>query len=179
MLPMHSEARRPGHLDDVDAISPELGQEGLLDTIAGFDLSRFPRTGPQPRSGQSYKLATGDTVSSATELVRLTLNLAGVHSDPAASRNGRRLVYGGHTVGIAFAQLTRALPDLVTLAGWRRCDHLAPVFEGDVLHSVISVEEVHPEPPATVLEIRVHTYSTRDHERTDVLDWRVIGLVAP
>ena len=50
-------------------------------------------------------------VSSAPELARLTLNIAMVHHDAAASAGGR-LVYGGHTIGIAAAQATRALPNL-------------------------------------------------------------------
>ena len=53
---------------------------------------------------------------------------------PAASAHGRRLVYGGHTISVAAAQATRAIPQ----SGRRSspgdgCDHLAPVFEGDVL----------------------------------------------
>ena len=176
---MRSEAGRPGHADDVDAISPELPREGLLDSIAGFDLTRFPSTEAPPRSGWRYELSTGDTVSSAPELVRLSLNIAGAHSDPAASTGGRRLVYGGHTLGIAFSHLCRALPDLVTVAGWRRCDHLGPVFEGDVLHSVVTVEAVRDESQATVLELRVQTDAVRDDERTEVLDWRIVGLMAP
>lgn len=179
MLPMRSEGGRPGHADDVDAISAELSHEGLLDSIAGFDLSRFPITVPRPRSGRRYELSTGDTVSSAPELVRLSLNIAGSHSDPAASGRRKRLVYGGHTIGIAFSHVTRALADLVTVAGWRRCDHLGPVFEGDVLHTVITVEALHDESHATVLELRVQTDAAREDERTPVLDWRLFGLMAP
>ena len=74
-------------------------------------------------------------MSCASELVRLSLNVAAAHSDPGSTGSGRRLVYGGHTIGLALAHVTRALPNLVTVVGWRSCDHLNPVFEGDVLHS--------------------------------------------
>ncbi len=51
-----------------------------------------------------------------------------------ASR-AQRLVYGGHTIGLALAQATRLLPNLVTVLGWQSCDHTGPVHEGDTLYS--------------------------------------------
>ena len=42
---------------------------------------------------------TADVVSSAPELARLTLNIAATHHDSRVG--GRRLVYGGHTIGLA------------------------------------------------------------------------------
>ena len=83
-------------------------------------------------------------MSSAPELARLTLNLAKAHTDPGASAHGRRLVYGGHTIAVAAAQATRAIPNLVTIVAWHGCDHLAPVFEGDVLATELSVEGAQP-----------------------------------
>ena len=84
-------------------------------------------------------------VSSAPELARLTLNVAMVHHDAQAAE-GRRLVYGGHAIGLALAQAARTLPSLVTVAAWHGCDHLGPVHEGDTLRSTISVEQVDPLP---------------------------------
>ncbi len=82
----------------------------------------------------------GDVVSSAPELARMTLNLAAVHHDRSAARDGRRLVYGGHTIGIAAGHVSRALPGLVTILGWQSCDHTGPVHEGDTLTTEIHVE---------------------------------------
>ena len=87
----------------------------------------------------------GDVVSGAPELARLTLNIAMAHHDAQAA-GGQRLVYGGHTVGLALAQAARSLPSLVTVAAWHGCDHLGPVHEGDTLRSTISVEQVDPLP---------------------------------
>ena len=42
-----------------------------------------------------------------------------------------RLVYGGHTIGLALAQLTRTMPNILTVADWHSCDHLGSVREGD------------------------------------------------
>lgn len=184
MLPMRSEEARPGHRDDLDVISAELDREGLLDSVGELDLTRYRAAvpgshGEAVHSGQRYLVETGDTVTNAPELVRLSLNLAAAHSDPTASGRGRRLVYGGHTIGLALQHLTRALPNLVTVAAWRSCDHLGPVFEGDVLHSTITVEAKEGGRPATLLELRVLTTATReDGSRADVLDWRPIGVMA-
>src|SRR5690606_11310680 len=77
-----------------------------------------------------FVVTGGDVVTSAPELARLTLNIAKVHHDAAASGQGR-LVYGGHTIGLALHQAVRALPELVTVVAWHGCDHTGPVREGD------------------------------------------------
>jgi acyl dehydratase len=195
MLPMRSEQARPGHADDLDLIPDQLPPDQLVAAADGIDLARYRRLvggahGDAVVAGTRYELETGDTVSAAPELVRLTLNVAGAHSDPGASGRGRRLVYGGHTIGVAFAHLTRALPNLVTVAGWRSCDHLAPVFEGDVLHSVIIVEAVTAAAGAALIDVRIQTAAARAESGSEtaepaggaaepVLDWRLVAVMAP
>ena len=49
-------------------------------------------------------------------------------------------MYGGHTIGLALAQASRLLPNLVTVLGWESCDHTGPVHEGDTLYSELHVE---------------------------------------
>jgi acyl dehydratase len=122
---------------------------------------------------------TADVVSSAPELARLTLNLAAIHHDSRIS--GRRLVYGGHTIGLALAQVTRALPDLVTVLGWQSCDHTGPVYEGDTLYSEIHVEDARPLASGRggVLSLRSLVYAAAtDPAGADrqVLDWRFTAL---
>ena len=73
----------------------------------------------------------------------MTLNVAVAHHDAVAGR-GRRLVYGGHTIGIAASHLCRALPNLVTIVAWDGCDHLGPVFEGDTLRSAVELTAREP-----------------------------------
>ncbi len=146
-----------------------------------LDLDNYRRAVPGPHfdgcvPGTVYRVAGGDVVSSAPELARLTMNLAIIHHDRTAS--GKRLVYGGHTIGLAAAQLTRALPALVTILGWRDCDHLGPVHEGDTLHSEITVERCEALPDGgglAQLRSLVHATDT-DGSVSDVLDWRLIGL---
>jgi acyl dehydratase len=49
-------------------------------------------------------------------------------------------VDGGHAIGLALHQVTRALPAMVAVGGWRGCDHIGPVHEDDTLVSVITVQ---------------------------------------
>jgi acyl dehydratase len=186
MLPMRSEDSRPGHADDLDAISAELDESKLTDCIDGWDLARYKELSPGEHgdavgAGTEFAIDSGDTVTCAPELVRMTLNVAAAHSDPAWTGRGRRLVYGGHTIGIACSQLTRALPNLVTIAAWRKCDHLAPVFEDDVLRSMVTVEAVRATGTCTLVDLKVEVRADRPGtgaSTEQVLDWRPIGVLA-
>ena len=115
-----------------------------------------------------------DTVGLATELARLTQNQAPVHRDPALGPEGRRLVYGGHTIGLAQASLIRMLPDTATVLGWQACDHLAPVFEGDVLTCHHTLLDEKPAAGGRLRAVRVEVDSDRGVEAVPVLDWRVV-----
>jgi acyl dehydratase len=166
MLPRQGET---DHADDLDAISAELSEDALRESWAGWDLTSVPAT--EIDEGDEWTLEGADVVSCATELARLTLNVAMAHHDRSVNPNGRRLVYGGHTIGIAAAQATRLLPNLVTIVGWHACDHLAPVFEDDDLRSTISVEARDGQ--------LVHLRSrVRNGDDEDVLDWRFVAVIA-
>ena len=109
--------------------------------------SAQPRRGPfhdDLTAGTAFAVEAGETVTGATELARLTLNVATAHTDATGSSHGRRLVYGGHTIAVAAAHATRAIPAIATIVAWQGCDHLAPVFEGDVLRTELEVEGVEP-----------------------------------
>ncbi len=146
MLPLRDEDRQTGHADDLASVGQAIEDPAAL--VSGWRLAEFAgqAAGPRPaelRAGQSWAVPGGDVVSGAPELARLTLNMAMAHHDAQAA-GGQRLVYGGHTIGLALAQAVRSLPSLVTVAAWHGCDHLGPVHEGDTLRSTISVEQVDP-----------------------------------
>ncbi|GAB3301266.1 MaoC family dehydratase [Parasphingorhabdus pacifica] len=181
MLPLRDPDAATGHADDLDAIGEQ--PESLGAAVEGWRLEEFragaaPTAYPEP--GDSWRVDGGDVVSSAPELARSTLNVAAVHHDATAGGGGR-LVYGGHTIGIALAQACRALPNLVTVVGWHGCDHTGPVREQDTLSSDVSVEAVEPAGPDGVL---AHLRSTvtavgdGETEQRDVLDWRYVALLA-
>jgi acyl dehydratase len=117
--------------------------------------------------------STGDVVSSAPELARLTLNIAATHHDRRVG--GQRLVYGGHTIGLALAQASRLLPNLITVLGWESCDHTGPVHEGDTLYSELHVESATPAGDGGVLGLRSVVYAVGEPDRP-VLDWRFSAL---
>ena len=186
MLPMRDEDSRPGHQGELDAISPELQPDVLRSAFADWDFAAFHELEPGGHAdsltaGDRFVVDGGDTVTCAPELARLSLNIAAAHTDPGATGHGRRLVYGGHTIGVALAHANRALPNLVTVAGWRSCDHLAPVFEGDVLRSTVTVEAIERLGAAggALVDLRVETLAERiaDAARDAVLDWRLVAVM--
>jgi acyl dehydratase len=145
MLPLR-EASATGHADDMAFIDAELDRARLAHAVAGWDLEPLRAIAARRVGdlvpGMTWKGLGGAVVSNAPELARLTLNIAAAHHD--ATRAGRRLVYGGHTIGIAAAHVTMALPDLATVVAWTGCDHLAPVYEGDTLFTDVTLEDVDP-----------------------------------
>ena len=184
MLPLRdAPSGAPG--DEVGHPS-DLGAESLRAAIAGLDLSAYRESVPGPHfadvgDGWAWAAEGGDVVDSAPALARLTLNVAMAHLDAGAAAHGRRLVYGGHTIGLAAGQATRALPSLVTVLGWHAADHKAPVFEGDTLRSRIELERREPLPGGGgLVHLRSRVSATRggEDDATDVLDWRFVGVLA-
>jgi len=135
--------------------------------------------------GTRYLVEARDSVTSAPELARLTLNVAKAHTDAASSPYSKRLVYGGYTISMASAQIVRALPNLVTLIGWRSCDHTRPVFEGDILHTEFTIDAKHSlQNGGGLVDLHALVHATRADQAAEpgadapVLDWRAIGLMA-
>jgi acyl dehydratase len=180
MLPMRDAGPGTGHRDELDAVGSAgdgAAGAGLGAAVGGWRLDEFRAAVPGGHAdlltpGASIVVGGGDVVSSAPELARLTLNVAAVHHDDAG---GERLVYGGHTIGIALAQACRAFPDLVTVVGWHGCDHLGPVREGDTLSSTVSVERVEPRSGGGAF---AHLRSVVEARGRPVLDWRYVAVFA-
>ena len=150
MLPLRDRDRQTGHADELASVGQLADIQDATALVSGWRLAEFARLAAGPRlaelrAGQSWVVPGGDVVSGAPELARLTLNVAMAHHDAQAA-GGRRLVYGGHAIGLALTQAARSLPSLVTVAAWHGCDHHGPVHEGDTLRSTISVEQVDPLP---------------------------------
>jgi acyl dehydratase len=183
MVPLRDSEGQTSHNDDLDQIAPELDRQGMRAAVAEWRLDQFRQAVPGPHFadvaiGTIWEVAGGDVVSSAPELARLTLNVAMVHHDASGSAAGR-LVYGGHTIGLAAAQATRALPNLVTIVGWHSCDHLAPVREADTLRSSIELEQTEALPAGGgLVHLRSRVRAEREGSSQDVLDWRFIGVMA-
>lgn len=177
MLPLSPEAGETGHADDLGKIGADAVS---VDPTLHWDAEAFRQRVPGPHFDPGICGAvlhsSGDVVTSAPELARLTLNIATTHHD--ARPGGRRLVYGGHTIGLALAQATRLLPNLVTVLGWDSCDHSGPVHEGDTLYSELHVEAAEPLAAGRggVLTLRSLVYAAGETDDLPVLDWRFTAL---
>lgn len=189
MIPLRDPSAQTGRADDLSLVGAPPEPAALTGLTRGWDLARYRESvaGPHAKdieAGSTWQVDGGDVVTSAPELARLTGNVASVHHDATAS--GKRLVYGGHTIGLALTQTTRALPALVTVAGWHSCDHVGPVYEGDTLFSTVTAEQVEPLPDGGALvhlrsEVRAIAPDATDVEAADprpVLDWRYIAVFA-
>jgi acyl dehydratase len=177
MLPLSDKAPDTGHADDLSAIGTN--DVPVPDPTADWNSEAYRAKVPGVHSDAGMAGAvlhsTADVVSGAPELARLTLNIAATHHDWRAG--GQRLVYGGHTIGLALAQATRLLPNIVTVLGWQSCDHTGPVHEGDTLYSELHVERAIPLPEGRggVLKLRSVVYSVGAPDQ-QVLDWRFTAL---
>jgi acyl dehydratase len=182
MLPLRDPQVRTGHANAFEGIPQELDMDRIARAVPRnwrLDLFRGRVPGEHladVEPGTVYEVEGRDAVTAAPELVRLSLNMAQAHLDAGATAYGRRLAYGGHTIGIAAAHATRALPNLVTILAWRSCDHTGPVFEGDMLATRLEVEDVHAD--IGLVELRATTTADRGGSSEPVLDWRFVGLMA-
>lgn len=184
MLPASPDWRPGDPGDDLSTVGAD-AVPPAHDPTAHWDGEIFRNRVPGPHFADRLQAglagavlrSTGDVVSSAPELARLTLNIAATHHD---SRVGeRRLVYGGHTIGLALAQANRLLPNLVTVLGWESCDHTGPVHEGDTLYSELHVETAEATAHGGVLGLRSLVYAVSgspDEPDRQVLDWRFRAL---
>ncbi len=177
MLPASPDFRPSGAPgDDLSAIGADVPRPALDPTghwNADVFRNRVPGPHFDPGLAGTVLHSTADVVSGAPELARLTLNIAATHHDSRVG--GQRLVYGGHTIGLALTQATRLLPNLVTVLGWESCDHTGPVQEGDTLYSELHVESARPTDHGGVLGLRSVVYAVGEPDR-QVLDWRFSAL---
>lgn len=185
MIPCKNPEADTGHRDDLDAIGAPVTLAGVIEVVPrDWQLAATQtwsgRRARDLQPGAHFVIDSRDTVTSAPELVRLSLNMAMAHTDAKLSYLGERLVYGGHVIFMCFAQLTRALPNLLSVLAWENCDHLAPVLEGDRLRSEVTVLEIHPLAPAatgaasgSLLRLAARCYAARGEpeEETVVLEW--------
>jgi acyl dehydratase len=181
LLPAQPETGTPAGGDDLDVVGHGVDAAALVPAHWDLEPLRADSLGPlfaDLRAGDVVVVEARETVTAATELTRLSLNMAHTHTDASQGPQGRRLVYGGHVIGIAAAHVTRALPDLATILAWQSCDHLAPTFEGDRLASRLELTACEPLEDGGLVHVRVLTTARGQDDRPrEVLDWRLIGLM--
>jgi 2-methylfumaryl-CoA hydratase len=96
--------------------------------------------------GERIHHVDGMTIEESDHMqaTRLYQNLAKVHFDQhqmAQSRFGRRLMYGGHVISVAYALSFNGLENLLRMAAWNSGAHANPTFAGDTLYAWTDVLE--------------------------------------
>ena len=183
MVPCREENADTGRNDDLSLMPENINREDLLLSVPDWNLDLLPAVTDEFSPGKVIKVEARDTVTSAPEIARMTLNLAMTHTDAGRGVYKRRLVYGGHTISLAAAQLSRVLPALATVLCWYKCNHVAPVFEQDILNSVITVKGETSAGKGKILDLDIEVYAERGSEAPEpgsdikVLDWQLAVLV--
>lgn len=173
----------PAPADDLDAIGIAVTEAAVIQAVPkNWQLdetgSWLGLRGRDVLPPQTFEIEARDTVTCAPELVRLSLNMAMAHTDSRLSYLGERLVFGGHTIFMCFAQITRALPNLLTVLAWESCDHLAPVVENDRLRTHFVVTQHIPltrdQGGGSLLRIAAQCFAARGQPEQEqcVLDWQ-------
>lgn len=185
MIPCRDPGADTGKSDSFDVMPEEISIDALKAVVPDWNLAPLVAGGRDPiLPGVPVDVEARDTVTLAPELVRMTLNMAMTHTDAARSVYRKRLVYGGHTIAMAAAHISRAIPGMATILGWFKCDHVAPVFEQDILRTAVVLQERVAVPGGAIGIVHVETFADRGGEAPEpgenikVLDWRLAVLMA-
>jgi 2-methylfumaryl-CoA hydratase len=187
MIPCRDASADSGHDDSFEWMPEALDPDTLAGAVpAAWDISAmdpaaYAVPAPVLAAGDRVMIEGQDTITCAPELVRMTGNIAFAHTDASRSYLGKRLVYGGHTISLALSQVTRAMPNIVTLIGWQGCDHLGPALEDDIIRSEFEVTAITPHAcGGALVELHIETFARRpavsasDYDESAVLDWRLV-----
>lgn len=188
MIPCLNTDAETGHADRFEAIPESLDMQDVIKAAPqSWNYEGFKQLAglhfEDVEVDDTFKVMSRDTVTNAPELVRFTLNMAMTHTDATTSAYKKRLVYGGHTISMAAALLSRALPNIVTLLAWRSCDHTGPVFENDILGAEIKVVGKHPLDVGGILDLHILIHAERGDQAPEpgkdipVLDWKLLVYV--
>ncbi len=162
---------------------PKLGEAvGVADlhVPAGMDFGAYDRAeAGEARRWGDYEVGeridhvTGVTVEEAEHQLaaRLYQNPAHIHHDrrlAAATRFGRRLVYGGHVISLARALSFNGLANACRIAALNGGRHANPVMAGDTLYAWSEVLSLDTLPGRDdVGAVRLRTIATKDRPCAD------------
>jgi 2-methylfumaryl-CoA hydratase len=164
---------------------PELVQPSEIPVPGNLNMQRFRdlqwATGGQYlwedyEVGERIHHVDGMTIEESDHMqaTRLYQNLAKVHFDQhqmAQSRFGRRLMYGGHVISVAYALSFNGLENLVRMAAWNSGAHANPTFAGDTLYAwtdVLDKAELPGKKGLAALRLRLVAVKNVDPSKVDV-----------
>jgi 2-methylfumaryl-CoA hydratase len=105
---------------------------------------------------------------------RLVQNSARVHFDARRMHGtpiGRRLVYGGHVISLAYSLAFDGLENVIRMAAWNSGAHVNPTVAGDTLYAwseVLDRAEVPGQPRLGALRLRLVAVKNADPSREPV-----------
>ncbi len=108
------------------------------------------------------------------QATRLYHNTARIHFDAhamASSRFGRRVVYGGHVISVAYALAYNGLENVLGMAAWNSGVHAHPVFAGDTVYAwteVVGKAELEGRADLGALRLRLYAAKNHDPHRAPV-----------
>ena len=143
--------REPGTKTGVDSV-PSLPAEVIaadLPVPDTLNLSRFEQVakaiGGRHRwedyeVGERIHHLDAMTIEESDHMfaTRMYQNTARVHFDAHAmksSKHGRRLVYGGHIISVAYSLAFNGLENVIKMAAWNGGSHVNPTFAGDTIYA--------------------------------------------
>ncbi len=185
MVPCRDSDANTGHADDLKVMPEVISKKDVFASIPDWNYSVLPVEAIDFNPGEVIDVEARDTVTMAPELVRMSLNMAMTHTDVSRSVYDKRLVYGGHTISMAASQLARILPSLAMIVCWYKCDHVAPVFEEDILSSRIHVKEVNDVAGGRLMKLAIDVFAERVdtsggiQSNIRVLDWQLAVMTGP
>jgi 2-methylfumaryl-CoA hydratase len=103
-----------------------------------------------------------------TTATRLYQNSARVHFDAhrmSSSPSGRRLVYGGHVMSVAYALAQAGLENVLLMAAWNGGVHANPTSAGDTIYAwseVLERAELAHQPRLGALRLRLVAVKNTD-----------------
>ena len=154
-----------------------------LDRATGRSTVPAPSVRPatiirEPGAGDDHRDRGGDAVSNAPELARLTLNMAAVHHDRLAVPGGERLrLWRPHHRSGADAAHS-GLSSIATIVPGTAAIISRPSMKG-TRHSSVTLDRLEPRTAGGgFVHFRCKVTSVDGSgRRTDVLDWRPVGLL--
>ena len=161
----------PGYNDDLGE-KPKLEIETYIDeSLMAWNLEHLPNPS-EIKMDEVVNDPMRDIVTPPSSLIRLTHNVAAVHRDAETSPYDKPLVYGGHTVALAQASLSRVFTGIASIVGWHTCDHVGPVFEDDLLSFQHSPLQEVSKGNGRFVAVQVKAFAHRNNaEPAEVLDW--------
>ncbi len=109
-----------------------------------------------------------------TMATRLYQNSARVHFDQhaqASTRFGKRLVYGGHVISMAYALAHGGLENVLRMAAWNGGSHVNPTFAGDTIYAwteVLDKAELPSRRDLGALRLKMVAVKNVDPAREDI-----------